>query len=91
MKAGILLVDDEEVVLLTLKRILESQGFAVTVASGGAKALEISKAQPFDLVIMDIRMPGLDGLEVLKSSTWWKSPSSSYPDRFWSYLRRLPI
>jgi DNA-binding NtrC family response regulator len=66
MPATLLIVDDEKNILLTLKRALEVEGYACEVAGGGKLALETFAAKPVDLVIMDVKMPDLDGLEVLK-------------------------
>jgi DNA-binding NtrC family response regulator len=66
MGATLLIVDDEKNILLTLKRALEVEGYACEVAGGGKAALELFAAKPIDLVVMDVRMPDLDGLEVLR-------------------------
>ncbi len=66
MAATILIVDDEKNILLTLKRALEVEGYACEVAAGGQVALETLAAKPIDLVLMDVRMPDMDGLEALK-------------------------
>ncbi|MFZ5447183.1 MAG: response regulator [Thermodesulfobacteriota bacterium] len=64
-KPRILLVDDEERFRTNLHKMLEAQGLTVTVADSGAAALEELRSQPFDVVILDIRMPGMDGLATL--------------------------
>jgi DNA-binding response OmpR family regulator len=61
----ILVVDDDPSVLSVLKRGLAYEGFAVDTASDGTEGLRIANERPPDLVILDIMMPGLDGLEVL--------------------------
>ena len=66
MPATLLIVDDEKNILLTLKRAVEIEGYACEVAGGGKLALEVFAAKPVDAVIMDVRMPDLNGLEVLK-------------------------
>ena len=66
MRATLLIVDDEKNILLTLKRALEVEGYACEVAGGGKLALELFAAKPVDAVVMDVRMPDLDGLEVLR-------------------------
>jgi len=63
----ILVVDDEEGNRDVLSRRLELQGYAVDTAESGERALEMMKADTFDLVLLDILMPGTDGFEVLKS------------------------
>jgi DNA-binding NtrC family response regulator len=66
MQPKILLVDDEERFRLTLgKRLTERQLDVVTVGSG-EEALREVKGKPFDVVILDVKMPGLDGIETLK-------------------------
>ncbi len=62
----ILVVDDDPAVTSVLRRSLAYEGFAVATASSGAEALTLARTQAPDLVILDIMMPGLDGLEVLR-------------------------
>lgn len=65
-KHKILLVDDEPRILSIISKLLERFGYDVTCAVSGPEALEIFEKEPADLVISDIRMPGMDGVEVLK-------------------------
>ncbi len=60
----ILLVDDEESLRITLAANLEMEGFEVIEACSGEQALELSQSQTFDLVLTDIRMPGISGVEL---------------------------
>ena len=62
-----LVVDDEVSLHEVLKRVLEPAGYSVTLAPGGKKALEAASRESFDLVLLDIRMPGFSGLDVLRS------------------------
>jgi DNA-binding NtrC family response regulator len=62
----ILIVDDERSLLLTLAANLELEGFEVACANGGGHALELLAQQPFDLVLTDVRMPQMDGLELFR-------------------------
>jgi CheY-like chemotaxis protein len=62
----VLVVDDEEGMRETLTDILEDAGYAVTVAADGETALARVRSEVFDLVLMDIRMPGRDGVSVLR-------------------------
>ena len=62
----ILIADDEESVRGFLKEILMDAGYRVTTASDGREALDLLGRQRFDLVISDIRMPGLDGMALLQ-------------------------
>lgn len=61
----ILVIDDESVVRTTLARILQQAGFEVTTAENGEQGLAFLEGAGFDLVYMDLRMPGLNGLDVL--------------------------
>jgi DNA-binding NtrC family response regulator len=62
----LLLVDDEERFLETTKRLLEKRGVEVLTATDGLEALTILDAQRVDVVILDVKMPGVDGVEVLR-------------------------
>jgi signal transduction histidine kinase len=62
----ILVVDDDQVSLKALARGLEQQNYTVALAENGQMALEVLYAQPFDLVLLDILMPEMDGYEVLE-------------------------
>ena len=64
-KPRILLVDDEARFRDNLAKLLGAQGLSVTALASGAAALEELKARPFDVVVLDIRMPGMDGLATL--------------------------
>lgn len=64
-EARILVVDDEKHVLLTLQAILQEDGYRVDTVSDGAQAIEALHASHYDLVLTDLKMPGIDGLEVL--------------------------
>ncbi len=68
MPATVLLVDDERNIQLTLSRALSMEGYAVEVAGGGREALEKILALPVDVVVMDVRMPDLDGLSVMEKA-----------------------
>jgi putative nucleotidyltransferase with HDIG domain len=61
----VLLVDDEERVIEGLSRNLRGSEFAVTMANSGAQGLEILATKPIDIVISDLRMPGMDGNDFL--------------------------
>jgi DNA-binding NtrC family response regulator len=64
-KPRVLLVDDEERFRTNLQRMLEAQGLTVRGVRSGAAALEELQAQPYDVIVLDIRMPGMDGLTTL--------------------------
>lgn len=62
----VLLIDDDELVLKTLARILKTNGYDVEPAENGEEALGKARNLNFDLVITDMRMPGMDGIETIK-------------------------
>ncbi|MCM0080059.1 sigma-54 dependent transcriptional regulator [Geomonas sp. Red32] len=64
---NILVVDDEAVIREGLTRILEGDSFAVEVAKNGHTAIEILQQREFDLIITDLKMPGMSGFEVLNA------------------------
>jgi len=64
MKAHILVVDDDPRITDLLRRILAYEGYSVAIAASGSEALDRSLERPPDLVVLDIMLPGLDGLEV---------------------------
>lgn len=64
--AKILVVDDDEVVRLSHQRSLRDARCTVTAAEDGARALSAMEREPADVVLLDLRMPGLDGMSVLK-------------------------
>ena len=64
--ASILVVDDDPALLQSLKEILEAEGYEVTTAADGESGLRCLKEQAFDLVLSDLALPGLDGMELLK-------------------------
>jgi two-component system nitrogen regulation response regulator NtrX len=66
MSASILVVDDEEAIRTSLRSILEDEGYDVSVAANGVEALKIYGTDPPDLMILDIWMPEMDGLETLR-------------------------
>lgn len=66
-KKRILIVDDEENILELLKYNLEKNGFEVVPKDNGEGALEEMEKEDFDLVLLDLMLPGIDGLEVLKT------------------------
>ena len=61
----ILVVDDDEAIRALLQEELEEEGYKVLIATNARDALKMVAAEPLDLVILDIRMPGMDGLEAL--------------------------
>ncbi|MDH4238546.1 MAG: sigma-54 dependent transcriptional regulator [Phycisphaerae bacterium] len=65
-KANILVIDDEETMRDSCRQTLSRDGHRVEVAEDGSKGLSLLEAESFDLVILDLKMPGLSGMEVLK-------------------------
>ncbi|GAB4429711.1 MAG: hypothetical protein Fur0044_27390 [Anaerolineae bacterium] len=63
----IIIVDDETDVLDLCKRILENKGYQVTIAHSGREVVEFAQKEHFDLLLTDIRMPGMSGLEVAQA------------------------
>ncbi len=61
----ILVVDDDEAIRILLQEELAEEGYRVITASNARDALKMVETEPLDLVILDIRMPGMDGLEAL--------------------------
>jgi len=61
----ILLVDDEEHIRLLFKEELEEEGYLIDLASNGFEAIEKVRGERFDLVVLDIKMPGMDGIQAL--------------------------
>src|ERR1035437_6173918 len=61
----ILVIDDEEIMREILETLLTREGYQVRLASSGAEGLEIARALPVDAAIVDIMMPGLDGIATL--------------------------
>jgi len=64
---NVLVVDDSEMNRDTLGRRLKHDGFTSEMAAGGKQALTMLRSKPFDLVLLDIMMPGMDGYQVLKA------------------------
>ena len=66
-KRKVLVVDDDEIVRLSHMRTLAGQSCHVEAARGGEQALENMQREPADVVLLDLRMPGMDGLAALKA------------------------
>jgi len=66
MKAKILLVDDDKIVLRTIEKLLTKEGYELTIVDSGQRALEVIEDSFYDLIITDIRMPQIDGIETIK-------------------------
>jgi len=66
MSPKVLVVDDEEKVRKYMSRLLKNRGFNVDTAADGALALSLISEKDFDVVLLDVLMPGIDGITVLK-------------------------
>jgi len=66
MKCRILLVDDEKTMVKYLSKRLIKRGFEINIAYNGLDALEQVKAADFDVVLLDVLMPGMNGIDTLK-------------------------
>jgi DNA-binding NtrC family response regulator len=66
MTEKVLLVDDEEEFVETLAERMRNRGMEVSTTNSGADALELVDDETFDVVVLDLKMPGIDGLEALK-------------------------
>ena len=65
-KIKLLIVDDEEEFLESISKRLEMRDFDVRTATRGAQAIEIAREEKFDLALLDLKMPGMDGKQVLE-------------------------
>jgi len=68
-KANILVVDDEPVERQTLTEILRLEGYHVAAVANGEAAVDHVRLNPVDLILLDLRMPGMSGLDVIKVVT----------------------
>jgi two-component system response regulator HydG len=68
MDAHLLIVDDEEIALRNLQHVMEKEGYQVTATQSGAVAVALLEKQGFDVVLTDLRMEGVDGMDVLRKS-----------------------
>jgi CheY-like chemotaxis protein len=68
MSSTVLVVDDEPDIRMLARMILETSGYEVVEAKTGEEALDVLAATPPDLMLLDIRLPGIDGWEVLTRS-----------------------
>jgi len=65
MAKKILVIDDEELITKSLLKLLSAQGYNATVARSGSEALDKVREADFDLIVSDVRMPDLDGIETI--------------------------
>lgn len=67
MKNSIIIIEDDIELCEELKQILEDEGFSIITANNGLDGLNLIKNNRFDLVLLDLKMPEINGLEILKS------------------------
>ncbi len=67
MAKKILVVDDEELIIRSLTKLLEKNGYETFVAKSGQDAIVMAEEEKFDLIIADIRMPGINGVKTVES------------------------
>ncbi len=63
---NVLVIDDDKSICLSLEMWLRHQGFVAVLANNGRFGIEVFETHPFDLVLVDIFMPGMDGIETIK-------------------------
>ncbi|GMA50885.1 response regulator [Alicyclobacillus contaminans] len=67
MSKKILIVDDQFGIRVLLQEVLHHEGYTVLEAPNGPKALELVRAEAPDLILLDMKIPGMDGLEILRN------------------------
>lgn len=82
MKNRILLIDDDKDVLRSLENLLKKEGYDVTAIDDSSKAVETAKKGGYDLIITDIRMPNLNGIETIKKIKKYQDQSGSLKSEF---------
>ncbi|KPK43041.1 MAG: hypothetical protein AMJ78_00315 [Omnitrophica WOR_2 bacterium SM23_29] len=66
MAKSILIIDDEQLVTKSLQKLLKKEGYNAVVATSGHEAIEKIKSSEFDLIVSDVRMPSINGIETIE-------------------------
>jgi len=74
----VLIVEDEKPLQHALELKLQREGFAIVTAHNGQEAIELLKSQPFDVVLLDLMMPEVDGFQVLEQRATFASQPSIF-------------
>jgi DNA-binding NtrC family response regulator len=64
-KTRVLVIDDEEIVRISCRKCLTPEGYEVDVAANGADGLKLTRENPYGLILTDLKMPDMDGMEFL--------------------------
>ena len=70
-RARILVVDDDRVFRLSTAALLQADGYEVHAVAGGQEAVEALRASRFDVMLLDVKMPGTDGISVVEALRLW--------------------
>lgn len=79
LKLNVIYVDDDVVNLRVLSELLGAVGVQVTTADSGAEGLEVLASRPFDLLLLDIHMPNMNGFDVLQALRASEGPNRNVP------------
>lgn len=79
MAKKVLVIDDEELITKSLLKFLKNEGYEAAIAKSGKEALEKIKETDFDLIISDVRMPEMDGIETIKQIRLYLEKSDKKP------------
>ena len=95
-KVKILVADDEEVIRNLLIDVLSEEGYEVTAVTNGVEAIAKIKEEPFDIVFSDVHMPGMNGVDTLKTIKAISPETAliimdSYPDHLLDEAREIGV
>ncbi|MCX5697471.1 MAG: response regulator [Candidatus Omnitrophica bacterium] len=79
MPKNILIIDDNKLIAITLRRLLTREGYNVTTAASGKKALALIAKSDFDLIMSDIKMPEMDGIETVRKIREYLAQNGKHP------------